>query len=189
MDQLTCVAGVDGHALLIDFTTNGWSTVALPAELAVWVVHSGAERSLAESAYAERRAACEAAAAEVGPLQDAALDDVATIRDPVLRRRARHVVSENGRVDAVVRAFAAGDLVSAGALLVESHRSLRDDFEVSLPALDDLVELLCASPGVFGARLTGAGFGGSIVAFASPGADLRAFGGWRVRAVAGAALR
>lgn len=86
----------------------------------------------------------------------------------------------------MVDALRAADLGAAGALLVESHRSLRDDFEVSIPALDELVERLCATPGVYGARLTGAGFGGCVVAFADPKVDLSAFGGWQMHPGAGA---
>jgi galactokinase len=186
MDQLTCVAGVQGHALAIDFATSTWATVEMPTDLAVHVVPSGIERALATSAYAERRAACEAAMAQIGPLHLATGAEVGSLRDPTIRRRAQHVVSENARVDAVIDALRSHDLASAGALLVESHRSLRDDFEVSLPELDVLVERLCATPGVFGARLTGAGFGGCAVVFSEPEVDLGVFGAWRVRPSAGA---
>src|SRR5204862_5433143 len=89
--------------------------------------------------------------------------------DPVLRRRARHVVTENERVGGVVEALAAGDVGEVGRLMVASHCSLRDDFEVSTTTLDRLVARLCAVPGVYGARLTGAGFGGCVVALARPG--------------------
>jgi galactokinase len=186
MDQLTCLAGVEGHALAIDFATCTWATVEMPADLAIHVVPSGIERALASSAYGERRAACEAASAQIGPLHLATGAEVDSLRDPTIRRRARHVVSENARVDAVIDALGSHDLASAGALLVESHRSLRDDFEVSLPELDVLVERLCATPGVFGARLSGAGFGGCAVVLTEPEVDLGAFGGRRVRPSAGA---
>jgi galactokinase len=186
MDQLTCVAGVAGHALAIDFATSTWTAVAIPAALAVWIVPSGVERTLATSAYGERRTACERAAAEIGPLARATPDDVAGLRDPLLRHRARHVVTENARVDAMVAALRAHDLPTAGQLLVASHASLRDDFEVSVPALDALVDRLCDTAGVFGARLTGAGFGGMVVAFAAVTADLTPMGGTRVRPSGGA---
>jgi galactokinase len=183
MDQLTSAAGMEGHALLLDFTSGAVVPVPLPAEATVVVVGSGQSRTLAGSAYAERRGACEAAARLIGPLAAASPADVATIADPVLRRRARHVVTENGRVDAFAAALRAGDLAGAGALMGESHASLRDDFEVSTPALDALVDRLTAMAGVHGARLTGAGFGGCVVALTDPGALAD---GWPVRASAGA---
>jgi galactokinase len=133
--------------------------VPLPPSCAVVVVHSGLPRRLATSEYAERRAACEAAAARLGlpALRDASFADVAD--DPM----ARHVVSENGRVVAAADALRAGDAVAFGHLMVASHTSLRDDFAVSTPELDALVEL-CLAQGAYGARLTGAGFGGCVVA-------------------------
>jgi galactokinase len=183
MDQLTSAAGVAGHALLIDFTTLAVEPVPLPPDIAVVVVHSGEARRLAGSAYAERRAACAAAADAVGPLRDATLDDLETIRDPALRRRARHVVTENQRVMAFVGALETGDLPAAGALMKASHASLRDDFAVSTDALDALVARLDATPGVYGSRLTGAGFGGCVVALTEPGALTE---GWTVQPGAGA---
>jgi galactokinase len=186
MDQLTSAAGVAGHALLIDFTALAVEPVALPADATVVVVHSGEPRRLAGSAYAERRAACEAAAVEVGPLRDATLEDLDAITDTTVRRRARHVVTENQRVIAFAGALETGDLPAAGALMQASHTSLRDDFAVSTPALDALVTRLQRTPGVHGARLTGAGFGGCAVALTEPGV-LRE--GWTVRASAGARLK
>jgi galactokinase len=188
MDQLASVCGQAGHALLIDFAATTWTTIRIPDDLAVHVVPSGVVRSLATSDYAARRLACEAAAAELGPLGDALAADVERLRDPRVRRCARHVVSENERVAAMTDALTAGDLRTAGEILVAGHRSLRDDFAVSVPALDALVERLVATPGVHGARLTGAGFGGCAVAFTEPEADLSALGGWRVRPSAGAAV-
>jgi galactokinase len=185
MDQLASAAGVAGCALLIDCTTLERTPVPVPGDVEVVVVHSGEARALAGSAYAERRSQCEAAEAEIGPLRTAALDAVVTIADPVVRRRARHVVTENARVREAAAALAAGDAVAAGAAMVASHASLRDDFEVSTPALDRLVDDLTATPGVLGARLTGAGFGGCAVALTRPGAVDR---GWVVQAVDGARL-
>jgi len=129
----------------------------------VLVVHSGLERRLAGSEYAARRAACEAAAARicVATLRDASVEQVAD--DPV----ARHVVSENARVHAFASALRANDLATAGAEMLASHRSLRDDFGVSTPELDLLVDL-ALDAGAFGARLTGAGFGGCVVALVPP---------------------
>jgi len=165
----------------------------VPDDVDVIVVHSGQQRTLAGSAYAERRAQCEAAAALIGPLPRATTDEVAAIPDPVLRRRARHVVSECGRVRAAADALRIGDGAAVGLLMVESHRSLRDDFEVSTAALDETVSRLMNTRGVLGARLTGAGFGGCVVALCEAGAvaDPSAVTGrgWRVRPSAGAGRR
>ncbi|MHB8670147.1 MAG: galactokinase [Acidimicrobiales bacterium] len=185
MDQLASAAGVEGHALLIDCATLEIEPVLLPEELEVVVVASGEYRRLAESAYGQRRAECEAAASVVGPLRDATLADLASIEDEVVRSRARHVLTENARVLAFAAAVRRGDLEEAGALLRESHASLRDDFAVSTPGLEALVAGLDSVPGVYGSRLTGAGFGGCAVALTSPGA---LGDGWRVRPSAGAAL-
>lgn len=185
MDQLASAAGQDGHALLLDFAEHTVVPVPVPDGIDVVVVHSGQHRSLAGSAYAERRASCEDAAARIGSLRDADLDAVATITDPVIRRRARHVVTENRRVRDFVAALRAGDIADAGRLMVESHRSLREDFEVSTDALDALVDRLVATPGVHGARLTGAGFGGCVVAVTEPGVLDE---GWTVRPCDGARL-
>lgn len=190
MDQLCSAAGAEGHALLIDCDTLDIDPVPVPDDAAVWVLHSGQERTLAGSEYAARRRQCEAAADLVGPLPDADPDDVEAIEDPVLRARARHVRSECGRVREMAAALAADDLRSAGEAMLASHASLRDDFEVSTPVLDALVEELSSTPGVHGARLTGAGFGGCVVALASPDVDLSTMGSraWRVRPSAGAHL-
>ena len=106
-------------------------------------------------------------------MRRARLDEVAALESPVLRRRARHVVSENARVTAFAAALSSGDLTAAGELMIQSHHSLRSDFEVSTRALDELVERLLRIPGVLGARLTGAGFGGCVVALAEPGASTK----------------
>ncbi len=190
MDQLCSAAGVAGHALLIDCDSLDITPVPLPAGAEVVVLHSGQARYLPGSAYADRRRDCDRATALVGPLRQATEADAAAIEDPILRRRARHVVTENARVRAAAAALAAGDLASAGRLMTESHASLRQDFEVSTPALDALVERLVAHPGVAGARLTGAGFGGCVVALVEQGAAASAAAlaprSWVVEAVAGA---
>jgi galactokinase len=183
MDQLASAAGRAGDALLIDCTTNQVSPVPLPEGIEVVAVHSGEPRRLATSAYADRQAACERAAAIVGPLRDATLADVEAITDPEVRRRARHVVTENARTLAFADALTVRDLTVIGELMAASHASLRDDFDVSIPALDALVVRLQCTPGVIGARLTGAGFGGCAVAICEPGA-LRE--GWRLEAVGAA---
>jgi galactokinase len=185
MDQYVSAAGLDGHALLIDFTDLEVEPVVVPPEATVVVVHSGEPRALADSAYAERRAQCERATEEVGPLRDATLDALDSIDDPVVRRRARHVITENDRVRRLADALRSGRLADAGTLMVESHASLRDDFDVSTPALDRLVDRLTATPGVHGARLTGAGFGGCVVALTDPGALDE---GWTVAPSRGARL-
>jgi galactokinase len=180
MDQLTAATGVAGHALLIDCTTLVVDPVPLPGGVDVVVIHSGVRRALTGSAYARRRAECEAAELALGtPLRMATISDVAGLNDALLRRRARHVVSENERVRAVAHALAGADLGIIGEAMAASHASLRDDFEVSTPELDALVARLNDTRGVIGARLTGAGFGGCVVALSHVGAALD---GWRVRA-------
>lgn len=185
MDQLASAAGREGHALRIDCTTLGCVAVPIPPELDVVVVHSGVSRRLAGSAYADRRAECEAAVAELGPLREANVADVEAVRDPVLRRRARHVVSENQRVLQFANALAGARFDELSALMAASHASLRDDFEVSKPEVDSLVARLTSDPLVIGARMTGAGFGGCVVALARRGNDLP---GWHVTAAAGASV-
>lgn len=169
MDQLCSLAGQDGRALLIDCGDLDVRPVPVPESLEVIVAHSGEQRELVGSAYAERRAACDRAAELVGPLRDATVESVGAIDDPVLRARARHVVTENARVRLAAEALAAGDAAEVGRAMSASHASLRDDFGVSIPALDRLVTDLEALPGVYGARLTGAGFGGCVVAVADAG--------------------
>jgi galactokinase len=163
MDQLASALGVAGHALRIDCRDLTVDAVAIPDDLAVLVVHSGIERTLAGSEYAQRRSACEAAARRLGLpfLRDASIEQVAG--DPF----ARHVVAEITRVDAFVAALRRDDPVALGRILLDGHASLRDDFGVSLPEVDVLVDELVAA-GAHGARITGAGFGGCVVAIAPP---------------------
>jgi galactokinase len=191
LDQLSIVFGKEHHALLIDFSDLSIVEVPIPEELEIVVIHSGEERQLATSHYSERRRSCEAAAAIVGPLALASIDDLAGLDDS-LRKRARHVVSECERVRCAAEALRTNDVKLMGALMTQSHVSLRDDFEVSTPALDQLVAALEKIPGVYGARLTGAGFGGCVVALCERGAigDPTAFSGrgWRVQASEGARL-
>ncbi len=104
-----------------------------------------------------------------GPSADASLAQVETLTDPVIRKRARHVVGDNARVRAMADAFAADDLVLAAQILSEGHRSYAEDFEASTPTIEAMIDQLTAQPGVLAARLTGGGFGGSIVVFAEPG--------------------
>ena len=191
MDQLVSAAGIEGHALLIDCTSLGIEPVELPGGVSVLAAHSGERRSVATSAYADRRRQCLAAEERIGPLRVATLADVVRLDDPVLRRRARHVVSENERVRSFSACLRTGDLRGAGRLMLESHASLRDDYEVSTPALDALVERLGRLPGVHGVRLTGAGFGGCVVALVDQEArdhveERSGARGWWLRAAAGA---
>ena len=166
MDQLASAAGRAGHALRIDCRSNAVEPVPVPAEVAILLVDSGLRRDLENSAYNERRAQCRTAADALGlsSLRDAtpeALEDADL--DDVMLRRARHVVTENQRVLASVAALRAGDLAAVGRTLYASHASLAADFEVSTPELDALVAIASETKGVYGARLTGAGFGGCTV--------------------------
>jgi galactokinase len=186
MDQLASAAGVDGHALLLDCSSLAVTPVAVPGDVEVVAVHSGQSRQLTRSAYADRRRELEAAASAIGPLRAATVAALDDIDDEVVRRRARHVITEDRRVHAFAEALAAGDGDGAGTLMVESHASLRDDFEVSTPTLDALVERLLATPGVLGARLTGAGFGGCAVVLCRLGAIEPGPATWHLRPTAGA---
>ncbi|MEN9683101.1 MAG: hypothetical protein RLZZ427_852 [Pseudomonadota bacterium] len=168
MDQMAIAAGEMGAALLLDCRDLATQIVPLPAEWAVMIVQSGVQRGLVDGHYNQRRRDCEAAAAALGlaSLRDASLDDVAAATlDPLVRRRAHHVVSEIARTTAAVAAIAARDLASLGQIMAASHASLRDDFEVSLPPVDALVTVLQRAIGPQGgARMTGGGFGGAVVA-------------------------
>jgi galactokinase len=185
MDQFASLLGVEGHAVLIDCTTLDVTPVELPDGIAIVVVDSGQRRSLSTTGYADRRAEVARAAELLGHLPDASLSDVEALDDGVLRKRARHVVRESHRVRDFVSALGKGDIGTAGALMTESHISLRDNQEVTTPALDTLVERLIGIPGVHGARLTGGGWGGCVVALT----DLDVLDeGWTVRPSAGASV-
>ncbi|MHB8593625.1 MAG: galactokinase [Acidimicrobiales bacterium] len=191
MDQLVVSGAVTGNALLIDFADLTMVAVPFPPDVEVVVVHSGESRALERSGYATRRAECEAASFRLGPLGRLGPDEFLGLPDPLLRRRARHVVTECDRVRWFVEALRTGDLAEAGRLMTASHQSLARDFEVSTPVLDALVGHLVTTPGVLGARLTGGGFGGCVVALTEPGAvDLAALAtpAWRVKPAAGAAV-
>jgi galactokinase len=166
MDQFISAGAVDGHASLMDCRALTLAPTRLPDDVAVAIIDSGTRRKLAEAAYGDRRASCQRAAAELGvpALRDATLDQVATIADPVDRRRAHHIVTENQRTLDAVDALDRGDTVRFGELMRESHASLRDDFEVSGPGLDAIVEVADDAPGCLGARMTGGGFAGCAVA-------------------------
>jgi galactokinase len=167
MDQLVSARAVAGAALLIDCRSLECAPVSLPDDLAVMIVHSGIERGLVDGEYNLRRQQCEAAARHFGvaALRDLAVLPAAGGLDPVAYARARHVVGENARTLAAADALRAGDLASLGALMAGSHAAMRDDFQITLPAIDALVELLQQAIGsAGGARMTGGGFGGAVVA-------------------------
>jgi len=182
MDQLAIAAGLAGHALLIDCGELTIQPVAIPRGVEI-VVQFIEHRTLVGSPYADRVAECATAEQLIGPLRHATTATARSITDPVVRARAMHVTSENRRVIDFADAIAAGDLREAGTLMVHSHASLRDLYATSTPAMDAAVAQVVATPGVFGARMTGGGFGGCIVALTEPGALLS---GWVVQAVAGA---
>jgi len=166
MDQLASALGQPDHVLLIDCRDLSFRPVPVPPGAAVLIADTGVRRQLAASAYNERRSQCEAAARALGvpALRDATLAMLDAVELPdVVARRARHVIAENDRVLETVQAFQDGDLRRAGRLMDASHASLRDLYEVSCPELDTMVGLLRDRPGCFGARLTGAGFGGCAV--------------------------
>ncbi len=173
MDQFAVAFGLADHALLLDCRSLEHRPVGLPPGVRLVLCHSGVPRGLAGSAYNDRRAECDRAVAILRELDPAirSLRDVtpallaagADRLDDVARRRATHVVAEDQRVLDTVVALEAGDLATVGESFAASHRSLRDDYEVSSPALDALVDIATAVPGVIGARLTGAGFGGCTV--------------------------
>jgi galactokinase len=182
MDQLVIAAGVADHALLIDCGDVTIEPVKIPDDVEV-VVQFVAQRTLVGSGYADRVAECAAAEALIGPLRTADLHDTLSLADPVIRARAQHVVGENQRVRDFAAALRAGDLRSAGTLMAASHNSLRDLYETSTPVMDAAVERASGQRGVYGARMTGGGFGGCIVALTEPGALTN---GWVVHAVDGA---
>ncbi len=185
MDQLCIASATHGHATAIDCSTLEVTQVPVP-ESAQVVVRFIAHRTLDGSPYGERVAQCHAAEALIGPLAAASLSDVDRLDDDLLRRRAHHVVSENERVRVFAAALAAGDLVAAGETMIASHRSLRDDYEVSTPEIDRAVTDMSSLHGVYGVRLTGGGFGGCVVALCRPGTEID--GGWMVRPVGAAAI-
>lgn len=179
MDQLTVASGIRDHALLIDCHELTILPVQLPNDAKI-VVQFIAQRKLASSSYGERVVQCAAAEKIVGPLRLAKLPSLSSITDETIFRRARHVVSENQRVRDFAMMLCTGDLKSAGQLMIESHNSLAQDFETSTPQMNSAVAAATSQPGVFGARMTGGGFGGCIVILADATAKID---GWQVHAV------
>ena len=181
LDQTAIVHAREGHATVIDVASASVAHVPVPPDAEIVVRHV-AQRTLAASGYTERVNECAAIEQQIGSLATATLGQLDDIDDDVLRRRARHVITENDRVRSAVDALTSGDLVGFGALMVESHRSLADDYAVSTTAMDDAVASALATRGVLGARMTGGGFGGCIVMLVEPGSEVD---GWRVRPVGG----
>lgn len=174
LDQGVVAFGQAGHLVLVDARHETFTPVPLPEGVVFWIFNTHHKHALVDSLYAERHRACQAARDRLAAwypglthLADVTPEQVEQHRDDLpgaLYRRARHVAEEQARVEVCRAALAAGDLDEAGRLLTASHASSRDWFENSTPALDALVEILTAQAGVYGARLTGGGFGGAVMA-------------------------
>ena len=173
MDQFISALGQENHALLIDCRDLSYRSLPIPPDVRVVVCTSGVHHNLEKSEYNERRAACHEAVRllkarmpKVSALRDVSPRDLeanADLLPPTILKRARHVVTENERTLNAAAALERADLVSFGRLMNESHVSMRDDYQISVPEIDLLTELACAVPGCYGSRLTGGGFGGSTV--------------------------
>lgn len=166
MDQLIVAIAQPGAASMIDCRSLEATAVELPDTVSIVILDTMTRRELVDSEYDHRRESCERAAAAVGvtSLRDASLDMIENVPDATDRRRAHHVLTENQRVHEVVSALDDDDVESMGALMNASHESLRDDYEVSSPALDTMVEIAREHSTCLGARMTGGGFAGSAVA-------------------------
>lgn len=181
MDQFISMLGEENNALLIDCRSLEYQLVPFPEEAALVIGNTKASRSLASSAYNQRRKECEDGVArlqqvlpEIQALRDVSSSQLAMHKEllsPVVYRRCHHVVSENERVMQTVAALQRRDLAEVGRLMNASHESLRVDYEVSSDVLNVMVEAMRSAPGCYGARLTGAGFGGCAVALVEPGAE------------------
>ncbi|MFC1596468.1 galactokinase [Planctomycetota bacterium] len=169
MDQLVSAAGRSGHAVLIDCRSLRTQLVPFPKGVAIVILDTATRRGLVDSAYNERRAQCESAASffDLPALRDVGLElferHAADLEEPAASR-ALHVITENSRTLQAVEAMERGELCALGVLMTKSHASLRDDYEVSSPELDAMVESAMAHKACYGARMTGAGFGGCAVA-------------------------
>jgi galactokinase len=172
MDQMVCSLGREGEALFIDTRDRTFTPIPLPSSFELVVIDSGVKHEHASGEYSTRRRESSEAAALLGVswLRDVSADDVHALAalPPVLSRRARHIVTENRRVLDAVTALKAGDAVELGRLFNESHASMRDDYQTSTPDIDRLVDIAQHHPAVFGARLTGGGFGGAVVILTRP---------------------
>jgi galactokinase len=177
MDQMACSLADERAALFLDTRSLNFERVPLPPRLELVVIDSGVRHQHTGGGYRTRRAESEEAARLLGVtrLRDAppeALDRLDSL-PPLLARRARHVLTENARVLEAREAMLAGDLERLGRLFAASHASLRDDYEVSVPEVDLLVAVASRQAGVFGARMTGGGFGGAVVIAAAAGTSMR----------------
>ena len=173
MDQMACLLADERAALFLDTRDLTFRRVHVPNAAGLVVIHSGISHRHAGGDYATRRRECDEAAARLRvatlrDLTDADGERIERLPSP-FNRRARHVVTENNRVLATVEALGEGDLDEVGRLFVESHASLRDDYEVSVPEVDMLAEAFAGLRGSYGARITGGGFGGSVVALTDAG--------------------
>lgn len=184
MDQLCIATAREGTGTLIDCAALSVTHIPIPTDVEI-VVQYIAHRTLEGSEYTDRVRECADAEDAIGPLRSASLSDVSRIENTVVAQRARHVITENQRVSEFASALSSGDYSSAGQLMRDSHESLSADFAVSTPQMDAVVRDLCATPGVYGARMTGGGFGGCVVSLCVPGTPID---GWRVLPV-GAAER
>jgi galactokinase len=177
MDQMVASLGSPGAALFLDTRTLHFDRVPLPSSVELVVIDSGVRHRIVAGGYAERRSQCEEACRRLGvaELRDVAVADLANVEviDEPYRRRARHVVTEDDRVLQAVAALRANDPAQVGELFYASHASMRDDYEVSVPQVDALVEIASAEHDVYGARLTGGGFGGAVVILAKQGSGRR----------------
>ncbi len=180
MDQFIACHGAPGHALLIDCRSLERRPVPIPSDVRLVICNTMVHHQHAAGEYNQRRRDCEEgvrrlkpALANIKALRDVSaqqLERHADLLTPVIYRRCRHIVTENTRTLAAADALAAGDLARCGQLMRESHASMRDDFEISCPEMDTMVALNTAAPGIYGARMTGGGFGGSTISLVEAGA-------------------
>ena len=184
MDQLCISAAREHHAMMIDCSTLEVVHSPIPQECKI-VVRFIAHRTLQGSEYGERVRQCNSAESIIGPLRSASIDMLELIEDTTIAQRARHVITENQRVREFAQALAAHDFGHAGQLMNEGHTSLAQDFATSTSVMDKAVEEIQNLPGVYGARMTGGGFGGCVVALCRHDADVP---GWTVSAVDAARL-
>ncbi|MDG3087343.1 galactokinase [Vibrio hannami] len=174
MDQLISAEGKESHALLIDCRSLETTAVSMPEDMAVVIINSNKKRGLVDSEYNTRREQCEQAAQifNVKALRDVSIDEFnakVTELDPVVAKRARHVITENDRTEEAAKALIAGDMKRMGELMAQSHASMRDDFEITVKEIDYLVDIVKEVVGdKGGVRMTGGGFGGCIVALVPP---------------------
>lgn len=176
MDQMASSLSDSENALFLDTRHLNYERVHLPTDKAeIFIINSGIKHSNVHGDYNRRRAECEEASQRLGVKELRDVESVAAVEGlpDIVKRRARHVISENARVLEAVEALKAKDVKRLGRLMVASHHSMRDDFQISIPEIDLLVETALAHKEVFGARLTGGGFGGSIVGIAEPGTAKR----------------